>query len=189
MIQKDLNFFTVYKTGSAKNGSGLKGIIVLVTIFVLLVALTFSGLIFFRMIINGQITSIEKQLQAPEVIDAQAKLAKEITKNELMAKYNAALIAAKGNFNKSRFIDNSLLTAITSSMPADVVITNLSINALTITITSTCTDKLSAAALCQALETKTLFSAVTYTGLVKNAESNIYTFDILCTFKGEVSSK
>ncbi len=161
----------------------------MVTVFVLLVGFTFGGLFFFRIIINGQISSIKQQLQAPTVIEAQAKLAKEITKNELMTKYNGALLTAKKNFDKSRFIDSSLLNIITSSMPADVTIANLTINNLTISITSTSIDKLSAAAFCQALEAKGIFSTVTYSGITKNSESNTYNFDIVCTYKEEVSSK
>lgn len=189
MIQKDLNFFTVYKNNSAKNGSGLKGIIALVIVFVLLVGLTFGGLFFFKIIINGQVNAIKQQLQAPSVIEAQTKLAKEITKNDLMGKYKGALTIAKKSFDKTRFIDNTLLSTLTSCVPADAIITSLTINALTITISSSCTDKLSAAAFCQALEAKSLFSSVTYGGINKDSKTNVYTFDIICTYKEEVSSK
>lgn len=183
MIKKDLNLFTAYKSGSIKTGNNSsKGLILTIVSFILIVAVSYGGLLFLKANTQDQIASIRNELSDPAKLDAQSKLDAELKKNSLMNTYNTALKLAKESFDASRLIDSDLFNDITSAMPQDFIITDIKITAQSIRLSGACMDDLSPAVFKQALEKKDLFNSIIYNG-VSVSEDGSYFFNIDCKFK------
>jgi Tfp pilus assembly protein PilN len=184
IMQKDLNLFKVYKSSSSKaGGNNFKSVILIAISFILIVALAYGVIFYMKFNLQGQIQQIKNDLKVPSVVENQNKLSKESNRNQLMTKYNAALKTAKSSFDASRFIDAELFGKITSAIPADVIMSNITINPQSINLNCTCTDKLAPAIFAQALSNKDLFVLVTYNGISLNQGKPGYSFNLKCDFK------
>ena len=188
MIKNDLNLFAVYKRSSSKSNGGQKGVIIIICSFAFIIVAAFCGIQFYIYELNAQIRNLQSELAVPAVVQNQTKLLNEVNKNQLMTEYDTALTMAKKNFDVSRFIDGDLLGEITSSMPADVTINNITITQLSITMSCTCTNKLAPAIFTQSLDNKNDFVSITYDGISLDTTKNNYSFNLKCDFK-EVTPK
>ncbi len=186
MMQKELNLFSAYKSSGskgAKGGKSAKGILILSGCFLLVVLLIYGGLLFFKINMQNQINSIKNELLTPAVKEANLRISYEIKKNEMLISYINALNTAKTKFDASLIIDSQLLNKITSSMPDDVIMTDINISPVSIQISCNSSNVLAPDIFIQALNSKDLFSNVSYNGLKNNVERNLFTFVLECDFK------
>lgn len=185
MIQKDLNLFLVYKN-SGKGGKGTKsskGIFILAACFLLVVLLSYGGILFIKINMQNQTNNINNQLSVPSVIVANTKIALENKKNELLNAYQNTINVAKTKFDTSLIIDGDLLIKIASSMPTDVGTNSMVISPLSLGMSCSCTEKMSPAIFAQNLTLKNIFKSVSYNGVIFNPTSNSFAFDLICEFK------
>ena len=190
MIQKDLNLFSVYRSGSSKDATkSIKGISLIIASFVAVVILSYVLLAIVKMSIQGNIDQLTLQMNTPSMVENQVKLANENSKKDLLNKYYSALKAANLNFVKSRIIDETLISNVSSSLPPDVSITNILISQLSIEFSGRCINAWSPAVLEQTLNRKGVFKSISFDGITIAEGKGYYTFKMNCTFNDLVSKE
>ncbi len=173
-MAKDINLFTAYKEGSPRNrGGSSKGIVITVIIFACIIASIYLGLFAFRLYRQDQMAGLKAEAMSPEIAGIQERLAVLNVKNSLLRSYYTALAAAGKNFKASRIIDSEFLMKISSSLPADFIVSGITVNYQGVSITGTFSEKLAPAVFKQALDNLDLFATVSYKSIV-NDEGKYY---------------
>ena len=186
-MNKDLNLFTAYKDGSSKiGGQNNKWIIILISSFVVLILGTYGTLFLLKSNFKYRTNEFNERLNDDANAEDNAELASQINKNSLLRAYNGALKTASENFYTSRYIDNEVLSQISSSMPKNVTISSLKISPQSIQMSCSCSDRLDPARFAQALSKKPLLKDVFYDGVsseFQDDNAKLFYFNISCNFK------
>lgn len=199
MKGKDFNLFEVYKSGPSKPAdTGVKAILATVLVFVMLVVGVYSLIMFIMSNTQSKINTLNSQINSPQAIEANAKLATQLKKNQLMKDYNNALTQAKSNFDSSRIIDSVLLNKIISSTPTGAIMRSMTINPKSIELSYVSPDRMAPAIFTQSLNKLDIFAKISYNSVSLDsgnaaaganvAQAKNYTFTLLCEFK-EVPAK
>lgn len=184
MITKDLDLFKAYNSGPEKT-AGKNNLImplIIIAVFVFLVGAAFGTLYLVQSNVKSQIKGIREELKGKEYVEAANKLGSEEKKNEYMRTYKSALDIAKKNFDKSRIIDRKLLEDINTSLPSGVTVLSININPQNVQLICESADMLSPALLTDNLTAKSIFGSITYDGITKNEENNLFSFTMNCIF-------
>jgi hypothetical protein len=199
MKGKDFNLFEVYKSGPSKPAdSGLKAILATVLVFVMIVVGVYSAIIFIKNTTQSKIDDLNAQINSPQVMEANAKLAVQLKKNQLLKEYNDAITLAKKNFDSSRIMDSVLINKILAATPANTTARTIVINPQSMDLTYVSSNRMSPAIFAQALNKQNIFSTISYDGVSIDGENTSTTpnannatkfiFTLRCEFK-EVTAK
>lgn len=184
MTQKDLNLFSAYKKNTSGSGAkGYRGIILMATAFILVVALAYGTLFILKAGIQKEISDIQFELNDPQVSKLQKELEREIARNNLMARYKKGLTEAVKKYSESKVIDKVLYDDIISAAPSDTLISSISIDASVITLNCTSVGFNSAGTFAQSLSRKEKFTSVAFNSVRANADGK-YEFSLVFGFKG-----
>jgi hypothetical protein len=199
MKGKDFNLFAVYRSGPSKPAdSGLKAILATVLVFVMIIVGVYSVIVFMQNNTQSKIDDLNAQINSPQVMEANAKLAIQLNKNQMLKDYNDALTLAKKNFDNSRIIDSVLLNKVIAASPVGTTLRSITISPQTIDLSYISPNRMAPAIFTQALTKLDVFARITYDSVSLDsannatdtgaAPKNAFAFTLKCEFK-EVPAK
>jgi hypothetical protein len=158
----------------------------------------YSAIIFIKNTTQSKIDDLNAQINSPQVMEANAKLAVQLKKNQLLKEYNDAITLAKKNFDSSRIMDSVLINKILAATPANTTARTIVINPQSMDLTYVSSNRMSPAIFAQALNKQNIFSTISYDGVSIDGENTSTTpnannatkfiFTLRCEFK-EVTAK
>lgn len=194
MKGKDFNLFEVYKSGPSKPAeSGLKAVLATALVFVMIIVTIYSVILFFKNNTQSKIDDLNAQINSPQAVEANAKLAVQLKKNQLMKDYNKALTTAKISFDSSRIIDSLLINKVIAATPAGTIMRSMSFNPNSIEMSYVSPSWMAPAVFTQALNKLNIFAKISYESVSLDSGAtttgttgpkvNTYAFTLRCEFK------
>jgi len=184
MIHKDLNLFAAMKKSSNRPNSSMTGIILIIVSFALVVGLTFGGLFFLTSTTESKVKHIQNEMAGEDIKKEQQAFLLLSSENSRLRAYLTGVREAKRRFEEVPKIDQKILDAVASSLPADTRITSMSIAPPSVQFSCISAGELSPAALQKTLLKKGIFSAVSYSGIAP-ASGGGYSFTMSCVLDYE----
>lgn len=182
-MQRDLNFFSVYKSpidaeGGIDKVTAVGMIITGVCLLFVLGMFTFFKVCSFAA--NNSIASINSYLKSSTVTQAKSNLAKESSKIQALNQYAQLAGAQASAFSSIEQPDSALLGKIAKAMPADITVLSTAYKGGTFTLNCKSAAQYSAASFAHALKGAG-FTSVSYASVTQASASE---YDFVLTFNG-----
>jgi hypothetical protein len=189
-MQRDINFFTVYRSPLDSKSNGVDPVtlvgVIVIGICVVVIISVFGIFSLFNVGQTLVIKNYNGYLSSASVISAQNTISTVTNKINAVNNYGNAVSEAYNAFHSLPVPDSDLIGNITKAMPADITVGNYSYTSGTVTLQCLSASEQSPEIFAHALKGTAGFENVIYNGFSIN-DKNQYTFSVTFTVKGASS--
>lgn len=183
MQAKDLNLFSAYRKSPQGKGNGGASLLVVAIVLLAVMGSLYAAMLFFNKNLEAQITSLNSQINDPQIVALQTEVASLTKEREMLNQYIQAAKKAGSNFAASRFITAEVLNEIFNALPTGTAITSYNINTVALSLTCKADQFNKSVLYATNLEQSSLFANVSYNSVVYDESQGGYMFIITLGFE------